>query len=109
MPPTSPQFAQVADVTPTPPGILACAPGQTIMIDGVASPHTPLLLYFGPRIVGGGSARASGDFALPLTMGMERAGEYQVTVRVRGTGQVVRSLTCQVPATTPTTVPRRLR
>ncbi|ABU57742.1 conserved hypothetical protein [Roseiflexus castenholzii DSM 13941] len=109
VPPTSAQLAQVAEVTPTPPGILSCAPGQTIMIGGVASPHAPLLLYFGTRIVSGGSARASGDFAMPLIMGMERAGEYQVTVRVRGTGQVVRSVTCLVPPTTPTPVPRRLR
>lgn len=107
--PTSPQFVQVAEATPATPGILECAPGQTIMITGVASPRAPLLIFFGSRIVGGGSASASGDFALPLTLGMERAGEYQVTVRVRGVGQIVRALTCQVPPTTPTPVPRRLR
>lgn len=109
IPPTSPQFAQVTEAAPATPGSLECAPGQTIMITGVASPRAPLLIFFGPRIVGGGSASASGDFALPLTIGMERAGEYQVTVRVRGAGQIVRSLTCQVPPTTPTPVPRRLR
>ncbi len=109
IPPTSPQLAQVAEATPTKPGMQECAPGQTIMLTGVASPHAPLLIHFGARIVGGGSASASGDFALPLTIGMERAGEYQVTVRVRGVGQIVRSLTCRVPPTTPTPVPRRLR
>lgn len=109
IPPTAPQFSQSAEVTPTMPGIVECAPGQTIIINGVAAPYAPLLLSFGPRIVSGGSARASGDFAIPLIMGMERAGEYQVTVRVRGTNQIVRSLTCRVPPTTPTSVPRRLR
>ncbi|MCS6842371.1 MAG: hypothetical protein NZ699_07705 [Roseiflexus sp.] len=107
-PPMLPRFGQVAEATPATPGVLQCAPGQTILITGVASPRAPLLIFFGTRIVGGGSASASGDFALPLTLGMERAGEYQVTVRVRGIGQIVRSLTCQVPPTTPTPVPRRL-
>jgi hypothetical protein len=109
IPPTAPQFGQIAEITPTPPGAVACIPGQTITISGVAPPHAPLLLYFGTRIVSGGSANASGNFAMPLIMGMERAGEYQVTVRVRGAGQIVRSLTCQVPPTTPTPVLRRLR
>lgn len=108
-PSATPQFAQIVDVTPTPPGVLECAPGQTLMIGGMTSPYAPLIISFGARIVGGGSARASGEFALPLTIGMERAGEYQVTVRVRNTGEIVRSLTCRVPPTTPTPVLRRLR
>ncbi len=112
VPPTAPQFAQIASTTPpTPafPGALECAPGRSILISGVAPPHAPLLIYFGSRIVGGGSARASGDFALPLILGMERAGTYEVTVRIRGTEQIVRSVICTVPPTTPTPVPRRLR
>jgi hypothetical protein len=80
-----------------------------ITISGVAPPYAPLLIYFESRIVGGGSARASGDFVLPLILGMERAGTYEVTVRIRGVGQIVRSVTCIVPPTTPTPVPRRLR
>ncbi|MGQ9547092.1 MAG: hypothetical protein ACUVWS_00545, partial [Roseiflexus sp.] len=107
--PTAQQFAQVAEVTPTLTETLECAPGRLLTISGVAPPHAPLLIYFGTRVVGGGSARASGDFVLPLTPGMERAGTYEVTVRIRGTGQIVRSLTCTVPLTTPTSVPRRLR
>ncbi len=109
-PQATPQSAQIAEVPPTTqPDIVECVPGQTIMISGVAPPHAPLLIYFGTRIVGGGSASASGDFAMPLMMGRERAGEYRVTVQVRGAGQIVRSLTCRVPPTTPTPVPRRLR
>jgi hypothetical protein len=109
VPTIAPQFAQVAEATPTVPGALECAPGRLVLISGVAPPHAPLLIYFGSRIVGGGSARASGDFALPLIPGMERAGTYEVTVRIRGTGQIVRSVTCTVPPTTPTPVLRRLR
>ena len=108
-PTIAPQFAQVAEATPTVPGALECVPGRLVLISGVAPPHAPLLISFGNRIVGGGSARASGDFALPLIPGMERAGTYEVTVRIRGTGQIVRSVTCTVPPTTPTPVPRRLR
>jgi len=109
VPTTAPQFAQIAETTPTVPGALECVPGRLVLISGVAPPHAPLLISFGNRIVGGGSARASGDFALPLIPGMERAGTYEVTVRIRGTGQIVRSVTCTVPPTTPTPVPRRLR
>jgi hypothetical protein len=42
---------------------------------------------------------------LKLIVGQERAGEYNVTVRVRGTSQVLRQLTCSVPSVTPTPLP----
>ncbi len=112
VPPTTLPLAQVAETmppTPTAPGVLECASGRLVVVSGTAPPHAPLLIYFGTRIVGGGSARASGDFALPLIPGMEQAGTYEVTVRIRGTGQIVRSVTCTVPPTTPTPVPRQLR
>jgi len=109
VPTIAPQFAQVAEATPTVPGALECVPGRLVLISGVAPPHAPLLISFGNRIVGGGSARASGDFALPLIPGIERAGTYEVTIRTRGTGQIVRLVTCTVPPTTPTPVLRRLR
>jgi len=72
VPTIAPQFAQIAEATPTVPGALECVPGRLVLISGVAPPHAPLLISFGNRIVGGGSARASGDFALPLIPGMER-------------------------------------
>ena len=109
VPTIAPQFAQVAEATPTVPGTLECVPGRLVLISGVAPPHAPLLISFGNRIVGGGSARESGDFALPLIPGIERAGTYEVTIRTRGTGQIVRLVTCTVPPTTPTPVLRRLR
>jgi hypothetical protein len=109
VPTIAPQFAQVAEATPTVPGALECVPGRLVLISGVAPPHAPLLISFGNRIVGGGSARESGDFALPLIPGIERAGTYEVTIRTRGTGQIVRLVTCTVPPTTPTPVLRRLR
>lgn len=109
VPPTAAQVAQAIVPTPTPPDALICAPGQTIIVAGVAPPRAPLLLLFGTRVVGGGSATASGDFTLPLTLGIERAGVYTITVQVRGARQVVRTLTCEVPPTTPTPVVRRMR
>lgn len=94
--------------TPTPANQLACIPGVPLIITGSAPPRSPLLLYFGQRAVGGGSASATGDFALKLTVGQERAGEYQVSVRVRGTSQVLRELICSVPAVpVPTPLGRR--
>jgi hypothetical protein len=38
-----------------------------------------------------------GRFAIPLVVGHERPGTYQVSVRVRGTEEVLRKLTCVVP------------
>jgi hypothetical protein len=65
------------------------------------------MLYFGQRIVGGGSIEADGSFTLPLVVGSERAGSYPVSVRVRGSGQVLTQFTCSVPPVTPTPVPGR--
>lgn len=94
--------------TPTPEAQLACLPNVPLIITGSAPPRAPLLLYFGQRAVGGGSAGPNGDFSLKLIVGQERAGDYQVTVRVRGTSQVLRELTCSVPATpVPTPLGRR--
>jgi hypothetical protein len=50
----------------------------------------------------------NGRFALKLIVGQERAGEYKVTVRVRGTSQVLRQVTCSVPNVTPTPLPSAL-
>jgi hypothetical protein len=60
-----------------------------------------LLLFFGQRAVGGGSVSPAGHYAIPLIVGRERPGTYTVTVRVRGTTQVLREFTCAVPATPP--------
>lgn len=92
-------------VTPTPLDQLACVPGVPISITGQAPARAPLLLYFDQRAVGGGSASPNGDYSLTLLVGRERAGTYQVTVRVRGSAQVLRQLTCTVPAPTPLPTP----
>lgn len=84
---------------------LTCAPGATIEINGESPPRAALLLYFGQRVVGGASADPNGRFVIPLIVGRERAGEYVVTVRVRGTRQLVRELTCIVPQVSPTPLP----
>ncbi|HJZ46878.1 MAG TPA: hypothetical protein VKE41_06915, partial [Roseiflexaceae bacterium] len=69
-------------------------------------PRAPFLVYFGQRVVSGGSVAQSGRFAATLLIGRERAGVYSIVVRVRGTSQVLLELSCAVPDVTPTFVPR---
>lgn len=91
--------------TPTPSNEVACVPGAPIEISGVGPPRAAYLIYFGQRAVGGGSVEPDGTFLAKLTLGLERAGEYDVVVRVRGTQQVLHKIKCLVPATTPTPLP----
>jgi hypothetical protein len=91
------------DVTPTLLDALSCVPGEQVLITGEGPPRAALLLYFGQRVVGGGSVPLSGSFSLPLVVGRERPGSYPVAVRVRGSEQVLRELTCVVPPTAPPT------
>jgi hypothetical protein len=91
--------------TATPSNQLACVPGVPVEIAGAGPPRAAYLIYFGDRAVGGGSIEADGTFHARLIVGQERAGDYDVTVRVRGTQQVLRQITCSVPATTPTPLP----
>jgi hypothetical protein len=88
-------------------GNVVCTPGQRLTISGAGPPRAPILLYFGRRIVGGGSVGPDGTFSLPLQVGAERGGDYPVAVRVRGSGQVLTEFMCAVPAVTPTPLPGR--
>jgi len=88
----------VAEVTPTPSDTLTCVPGEPVAISGEGPPRAAFLLYFNQRVVSGGSVAPSGHFAIPLVVGQERPGSYPVVVRIRGTTQVLRELTCEVPA-----------
>lgn len=90
--------------TATPSSDLTCVPGVPIEIGGEGPPRAAYLLYFGQRAVGGGTVEQNGTFVAKLIVGQERAGTYEVTVRVRGTEQVLRQLTCSVPELTPTPV-----
>jgi hypothetical protein len=99
------QATPTATPTATPSGGISCVPGTTLTIEGNGPARAPLLLFFGTRVVGGGSAGADGTFALPLNIGEERAGEYEVRVRVRGSDTVLRELICNVPLVTPTPLP----
>ena len=83
-------------------GAVACIPGTTVEIKGRGPRTAPLLLYFNGRAVGGGLSDAAGNYRLTLTIGTERAAFYPVQVRVRGTRQLVREITCLVPYFTPT-------
>jgi hypothetical protein len=112
--PETPEIAELATPTntptntptATPTGEMACAPGEPIDLAGSGPPHAAYLIYFGERAVGGGTVEADGTFGARLMMGLERAGRYEVTVRLRGTRQVLRSVTCNVPDVTPTAIPR---
>jgi len=91
--------------TATPANELSCAPGVPIEIAGRGPARAAYLIYFDERAVGGGSVEQDGTFVAKLVVGQERAGAYDVTVRVRGTQQVLRQVTCSVPETTPTPLP----
>lgn len=88
--------------TPTPSNDLTCLPGVPIEITGDGPPRAPFLLYFNQRAVSGGSVEPDGRFAIPLVVGNERPGNYEVIVRVRGTTQILRRINCTVLAVTPT-------
>ena len=92
-------------LAPAPSDAMVCTPGVPIEISGEGPPRAPVLLYFGDRAVGGGSVAPNGRFALKLIIGQERAGEYKVTARVRGTSQVLTTVTCSVPILAPTPRP----
>lgn len=77
--------------------ILQCKPDQTYLIRGVTTPYTQLLLKFADRIVGGSMSDATGEFAVPLTMGHEVAGTHTIAILVRDTGAVVATMPCIVP------------
>jgi hypothetical protein len=85
---------------------LTCFPGQPLVITGDGPPRAAFLVYFGQRVVSGGSVTPNGRFATTLIVGPERAGVYPVTVRVRGTSKVLLETTCAVPNVTPTLIPR---
>ncbi len=77
--------------TPTmvPDSALTCFPGQPLVITGNGPARAAFLVYFGQRIVSGGSVSPSGRFTKTLLIGSERAGVYSITVRVRGTNKVL--------------------
>ncbi len=81
---------------------MACVPGETVRLTGEAEPGMALLAYFGERPVGGGFARADGQFTIDLLIGDERPGFYLVEVRERTTRDLVTQIGCEVPAFTPT-------
>jgi hypothetical protein len=94
--------------TPTliPESALICFPGQPLVISGDGPARAAFLVYFGQRVVSGGSLSSTGRFATTLIIGRERAGVYAITVRIRGTTRVLLETSCVVPDVTPTLIPR---
>lgn len=54
---------------------------------------------------GAAASARTARFPARLVVGRERAGKYDLTVRLRGTRQVLLQLTCAVPEVTPTLLP----
>jgi hypothetical protein len=81
-------------------GSLTCVPGVPIIIQGTARPRAPLLIFFNGRAVGGGSAGATGSFALTMRVGNERPGSYPIEVFVRGSWEEILQTSCTVPSVT---------
>jgi hypothetical protein len=100
------QIAPTETPTVIPDNALICFPGQPLVITGDGPARAAFLLYFGQRVVTGGSVAPNGRFATTLIVGRERAGVYPITVRVRGTAEVLLETSCAVPDVTPTLVPR---
>lgn len=100
------QVAPTETPTVIPDSALICYPGIPLVITGDGPAHAAFLLYFGQRVVSGGSVSSSGRFATSLIVGHERAGIYPISVRVRGTTQALLETNCVVPDITPTLVPR---
>jgi hypothetical protein len=101
----------VENVPPTPTPLVAdaltCPAGVPVLLRGTGPAHAAFLLFFGTRAVGGGSIAADGTFTARLVVGDERAGDYPVVVRLRGTLRILLQHTCAVPAATPTVQPQR--
>ncbi|MFZ9857821.1 MAG: hypothetical protein ACO3F2_05760 [Roseiflexaceae bacterium] len=76
---------------------LLCQRQMRLIIRGTTDPYSLLLLTFADRVVGGGISYASGGYAIPLVVGDEASGIYQIEVRQRNTNQVITQLLCTVP------------
>jgi serine/threonine protein kinase len=105
-PPPTPIPPPTATPTPTPPGE-SCVAGVPYKIVGRGPPKAPFLLYFGKRVVSGGTVGEDGSFEIELRVGDERPGLYPVTVRLRETNQTLRQFNCLVPTPLPTPLPNR--
>jgi hypothetical protein len=84
---------------------LACEPGLTTWLAGTSAAHTPVLLYWDGRAVGGGSSDAAGRWSLPLRVGDERSGMHMVEVRSRSNRALVGAFQCAVGGSIPTPAP----
>jgi hypothetical protein len=70
--------------------------GETIMVRGDGPPGMAVLLWFDGRVVGGGSVKADGRFAIPLPLKDEAPGRHQVVVRERDGTMVLLEQTCVI-------------
>jgi hypothetical protein len=73
-----------------------------MLLAGQGPPRAAILVSFGDRIVGGGSVGADGRYRVPIVIGVERAGIYRISVRVRGDRTLLDRSSCQVVPEPPT-------
>jgi len=76
------------------PMCIASAPFP-VQVSGPA--QSAILLWFNGRVVGSGYIGDSGNTTIPLIVGAERPGVYQVQVTLRDSTRVLKELSCQVP------------
>lgn len=76
---------------------LTCQRQTRLIIKGTTDPYSLLLLTFADRVVGGGISYASGGYAMPMIIGDEARGVYQIEVRQRNTNKVIKRLSCTIP------------
>ncbi len=87
--------AQTGDTLPAE---ITCVPGTTVFLQGSGEVGTALLVQFNDIYVGGGTVKPGGVYVIPLNIDpATRAGEYPVTVEVRGTRDIIAETTCIVP------------
>lgn len=77
--------------------VMICQQQARFIIKGTTEPYSLLLLTFADRVVGGGMSYASGGYAIPLIIGNEAGGMYQVELRQRNTNKVIKQFSCTVP------------
>ena len=86
---------------------IACLPDSTVFVEGNGPSYTAILIYFADKAVGGGTTNGVGHFKIPMKIGREKYGVYEVQARIRNSQRVVAKKTCIVPYFSPTSTPSR--
>ena len=99
-PPTPPPPTSTPTIVPTPTSQTLCAPGQTTDIRVQGGRREPYLVSFDARVISGGQLGDDGRGIVRLGPFNEQPGRYQVEIRSRTSGALLREVTCVVPSAT---------